>query len=137
MDKKLENELFNTYPILFKNAVKPKSERSNFPDPISLYGIQCGDGWYSIIKQYADLIEKTVNSHPKRPNVHATQVKQKWGNLRIYTDKSPEIVYGATLMIQNISEYICESCGECDFNSDRENKVNKGLCSECSPPTNY
>jgi hypothetical protein len=51
-----QRRLFATYPLFFRSAHYPEA----YPSNLSLLGIQCGAGWYSIIEEAADEIEREL-----------------------------------------------------------------------------
>lgn len=69
------------------------------------YAKMCVDnGWHSLVDEAFDLIEK-------EEGVTVVQVKEKFGELRIYTEESSESLRQAIHEIEYKSCSICESCG--------------------------
>lgn len=66
----------------------------------------------------------------KRPQVEATQVKEKFGGLRFYTIHSDRLVDGMIWFAECLSNRTCEICGSTKDVSQTEVWVNT-LCSEC------
>jgi len=108
MNTELEQELFNTYPNLFKYHHEQNNDKLN--PPVS-HEIQCEDGWFDIINSACELISN------ENVNVHFTQIKEKFGGLRIYHDGlkgDTEDVYkviGIIDFAKEISYNTCEICG--------------------------
>jgi hypothetical protein len=117
MQDDLQNELYEKYPTLFENRHKPVTESC------MAFGIECGDGWYSILsnlcweitqhesnlaaqQKYSD--EEPVNYSP----VRFDQIKEKFGGLRVYYTGGDEFVRGLVSMADAISYSVCEACGE-------------------------
>ena len=118
MNEELQDQLIKKYPSLFalKNS---KSE------PIA-DGIECGDGWFDILSSLCFLInqhEKNIEGNSKYRKtqnlepityepVQFTQIKEKFGGLRIYTYGGDEYVKGSIAMAESWSYHTCEYCGE-------------------------
>ena len=93
------------------------------PDPglhdnLMAFGFECGEGWYPIIEEAFDKMEKTIEKMPKKEqkilkkSFEILQVKEKLGGLRIYvnmyTDEIIEIIREA----ERKAIKTCEICGE-------------------------
>lgn len=63
-----------------------------------------GPGWRPIVKHLVELC--------KIYDVPIVQVKEKFGGLRFYTDKSHVLVDAAIMQAENTCETLCEVCGE-------------------------
>lgn len=61
-----------------------------------------GAGWHSLINEAFDLIEKE--------RVVVTQVKEKYGELRIYTDSKDDSFIDKIHDIEDRSATVCEDC---------------------------
>lgn len=83
-------------------------------------GISCGDGWFEILRRFAEALEQSTPLDQALPQV--VQIKQKFGDMRIYVvnpsvdgrPQDPEIVETVHTMIQELEEMshtICETCG--------------------------
>ncbi len=67
----------------------------------------CGFGWYSLIDGL-ELILSTTD-----PDMKPSQIKEKFGGLRYYTDKSPSKAGAKAISFaEALSLHICEICGE-------------------------
>ena len=125
MKKELQNKLKEKYPSLFN--------QSNLPNTRSLmcYGCAIGDGWYDIFDKMCEkIIEVDTNKQ-----VSFSQVKEKFGYLRVYAD-SGDIKREKVKIIQEIinqtegdSATVCESCGK--PGEQRRGEWIKVLCDEC------
>ena len=83
--------------------------------------LQCvGPGWSS-------LIHRAYNARPI--GVHITDVKEKFGGLRICVDTAPDDYYDLLWDMIAESETICEMCGQ--PGTLRANGWWKTLCDEC------
>ncbi|KGS44985.1 hypothetical protein X945_591 [Burkholderia pseudomallei ABCPW 107] len=54
----LQQRLASSYPLFFRAMNCPEA----YPSNIALLGIQCGAGWYAIIDQLADKIEREIQA---------------------------------------------------------------------------
>ena len=71
---------------------------------------ECGKGWWPLIEKVASAIDSFNAAHPNNP-VEVSQIKQKFGGLRIYHYNAPEDI---RLLIDNAvtaSWHTCEKCG--------------------------
>jgi hypothetical protein len=131
MKPELEKELIEKYPKIFD--VRPGNEMR----PYSMFGIECGDGWYNIlnslcfqIQSHIDwieqvnqgIIERNKKEDPEGqinqqmlqeyiPQAIVTQVKEKFGTLRFYYDGGDEKIDGMVTMAEAMSAVTCEVCG--------------------------
>jgi NADH pyrophosphatase NudC (nudix superfamily) len=137
MDEEIQQKLYDKYPALFVN--KDKDPRVS----CMAWGIECGDGWYDLlatlcyrIAQHEKNIaarEKKHTSTPQEPSkyypVQFTQIKEKFGGLRIYWDGGDEHVAGVIRMAEEMSYKLCERCG----NKGQPNKQGwvVTLCDNC------
>ncbi len=83
----------------------------------NMFGFECGDGWFDIIKNLCEEIAKL-----EIDGLSVDQVKEKFGNLRFYvsfhsentnpdTDKKIEKLYRLIDEAEKKSNEICENCG--------------------------
>lgn len=97
MNNKIEITLAARYPaLLFSNQA---CERD-------VFGFECLDGWYSLIEGSLFLIRQYAES-----DVTVTQVKEKFGQLRIYLRGGNECIDFITALTELVSGCICERCG--------------------------
>lgn len=136
MKQELQNQLAERYPILFSD-ISVSASRS----PISTYGIECGDGWFTLINSLCARVEPKVQDwkkeNPEKEHPRLAQVKEKFGGLCFYMDSKNEEginlikeLYSIILPSQNESFKICELCGA-------SGKLIKGsylrtLCKKCN-----
>jgi len=139
MKEELEKKLFEKYPEIFVQKDLPMSQTC------MCWGIECGDGWYNIIdalcgrimgynrnlnwKIQRDIEDGKAKESDLIPVIQATQVKEKFGGLRFYTNSTDEYIYGLISMAEGMSARTCEHCG----NPGKQN--NEGwiitLCDPC------
>jgi len=62
-----------------------------------------GEGWACLLEAYYRI---------KRPETIVTQVKEKFGSLRIYVDSETHAGWDLLNALENLSLEICEVCGE-------------------------
>lgn len=107
MKKELEEKLFNKYPKIFADKDKPMTETA------MCWGIECGDGWYWIIDNLCECIQNYIdnNSHLNIPQVVASQVKEKFGELRFYYNGGDKTIHGMVWFAEKLSIETCEICG--------------------------
>lgn len=67
------------------------------------FGFQCGPGWFSILEKLGRIAEPT--------GVKAVTVKEKFGDLRVYTDGTSPVVEAAIREAERESSRTCEQCG--------------------------
>lgn len=89
--KTREDKYRERYPILLR-----------FP----VGGIDCGEGWDGIIDELFSKIVKTD------PECYLTQIKEKFGRLRVYTGSTSDEVYDLIDAAESMSEITCETCGK-------------------------
>ena len=105
MSPELESRLYEKYPEIFRQKDLPVT------DSAMGWGIDCGDGWFTIIDLLCNNIQHHLKYHPELKQVEAAQVKEKFGQLCFYTDGSDEYVTGLINMAESISAHTCEICG--------------------------
>jgi hypothetical protein len=109
MRKELDEELCKKYPEIFKDRY------ADMRTTAMCWGFECGDGWYHIIDAACAQIENRAYNNRlnnlKFPPVIATQVKEKYGTLRLYYTGGDEYVDGVVSMAEAISARTCEVCG--------------------------
>ncbi len=107
MDSLLQAQLHKKYPTLFK---------------LPCY-IECGGGWYKILDE---LFEKLAQDKTTR----LAQVKEKWGQLRIYADCHTEESFFLIEAAEKKSLKVCEFCG--NKGKPQNTSWVKVLCNKCA-----
>lgn len=79
MDNELEQRIYDAAPVFFRNRTLPATQTC------MCWGIECGDGWYGPLLQFAKEAE-VINGLLKPYNscVVADQVKSKWADICVY-----------------------------------------------------
>ena len=91
--------------------------------------IECGNGWYDLLDAMFECIQKDLEKTP-RPNFKITQIKEKFGILRIYIENSNQYIDKIILQAKSMSEHICETCGE--YGQLRDSSYWKKVrCNDC------
>lgn len=104
MNKKLESKLFKKYPKIFRQKDLPMNQTC------MCWGISTGDGWYNIINILCNLLQFDID-HNDYKQVEFTQVKEKFGTLRIHTSGADKTQQAYIRFTEHLSGLICESCG--------------------------
>lgn len=105
MRKELDELLCKRYPLIFADRKRSMQETSMY------WGFSCGDGWFDLIDALCERLQSWTD-HNGAPQVVASQVKEKYGELCFYTSgATSEKQDGMILMAEAMSERICEQCG--------------------------
>lgn len=91
---------------------------------------ECGKGWWPIIDKVTSAIDSFNAAHPDSP-VEVTQIKQKFGGLRIYHHNAPEDI---RLLIDEAVEaswHTCERCGSTVGVTTNQEGYRLTLCPDC------
>lgn len=115
------NSLFQKYQNLFP----PTSVMADMTQSCLYWGIECGEGWYNIL----DEMMAKIAALPPPEGFCFSQIKEKFGTLRVYTDGWSEEINTIIDEAEAKSAVTCESCG-------KPGKINQGgwlkcLCEEC------
>jgi len=96
------------------------------------YGFDCPPGWRPIVEAFYAYVERY-------PCLQATQVKEKFGTLRLYwshdfdCDKCDAVwgTYGVVIdAIESVSRFTCEQCGA--YGTLRTGSWVRTLCDHCA-----
>lgn len=102
MTQEKERELLSSYRSLFESDEILSDPKQS----CMCWGFECGDGWYNVI----DKMLKRMKAL-KDPELYLTQVKEKWGLLRVYTNFSTKKVEKIISKAEKESAHVCEQCG--------------------------
>ena len=79
------------------------------------WGLQCADGWASVIRALLEEIAAIVGGPDAVPEIQIEQVKEKLGTLRVYISGVPQAqaaaVHAAITAAEAKSARTCETCG--------------------------
>jgi len=105
MRKDLATQLYLRFPDIFKGRNKPLT------DSLMAFGLECSDGWYGLIYQLCEEIEKQALLEGVRVP-EARQVKEKFGELRFYVSGTTSSILDIIEESTDKSITICEICGQ-------------------------
>ena len=123
MKKELEDKLFAKYSKIFGQRKLPMTQTC------MCWGIDTGDGWYKIIDLLCELLQWDTD-HNNYPQIEATQVKEKFGGLRFYTNGENDHQSGLINYASALSEITCEKCGSMEEVTQTEGWI-VTLCLKC------
>ena len=86
-------------------------ENNNIKMPFELFGVECGKGWYKLIKPIFDYIEDYNKDKDEKNKIVVLQCKEKWGGLRIYISHGPDELHKMIDEAEDKSYGVCEDCG--------------------------
>jgi hypothetical protein len=104
MNVELETRLSELYPRLFRGQDMQVTEN------LMSFGCECGDGWFNIINAACSAIA-THEEHAGRTEFLFTQIKEKYGTLRMYYNGGDAYIEGVVDMAEALSKDTCELCG--------------------------
>lgn len=140
MNKELDEALCKEFASIFRDR------HGDMKETCMCWGIDCGDGWFDLIRTICRFIDNSVRNaksdiiyeYKKKNNIDyttdlssdilnelqidrisvvASQVKEKYGSLRFYTDthglpdRFDHEIDGAISFAEDLSSRICETCG--------------------------
>ena len=76
------------------------------------------DGWHGMVNEFYDAMDEWNLEHPQN-KVIITDIKQKWGDLRISFFPQVEKLSNLYREIKKKSNTICEICGEPGKHTDK------------------
>lgn len=105
MSPELENKLYSSFPKLFAQKDLPKEKTC------MCWGIETPDEWFDIIYSVCETLQTMTDNNKdisdRYPQVEFTQVKEKFGSLRMYNNVNSDYVNGvldlAETMIQKLN----------------------------------
>ncbi len=107
MRKELDEALSANFPNLYRDRNADKNKSSMH------WGFECGSGWYPLLNRASAKLEKLILELPenKRKFYKATQVKQKFGGLRLYMYDRTQAMKDILADVEEESFRTCEACG--------------------------
>jgi len=134
-------QLYEKYPLIFGQKDLDMRQTA------MCWGFECGNGWYTIINEICANIQNHIDNKndsikykkergelpadaPSYPQIEATQVKEKFGGLRFYTNYSDEYIDGVIAMAESMSLKTCEQCGN-PGNDESDGYWISTLCEPC------
>lgn len=73
---------------------------------------ECWDGWASLLEKPIKFIHDYNSSKNENEKIYISQIKEKFGTLRFYTNFSTDELDKLISEAEKISENTCEICGE-------------------------
>ena len=125
MELKTQERFYKKYPKLFKQ------KNYTIQESCLAWGICCGEGWSNLLDCMCAEIEiyqrnMKILKEPLEP-VEFTQIKEKYGLLRIYYQGGNDMVADIINRAEQESAITCEECG-----SKEKVKQSKGwIYTEC------
>ena len=74
------------------------------------WGIEVGDGWYDILDELCERIQTHCDNNGY-DEVRFSQIKEKYGTLRVYVNFGSDEIYDYIDEAQERSSHVCELCG--------------------------
>lgn len=87
MKEELENQIYRISPVFFQEAIACRNGKMNETTSCMAFGLECGDGWFGPLKKMAmrfHLLNETSKKYGLE--IFASQIKEKWGELCVYTE---------------------------------------------------
>lgn len=79
--------------------------------PWELFGVDCGEGWFPLIKPVLEYIEDYNKDKSEEKKTVVYQVKEKWGTLVIEAGNYTKELYELIESAEKKSATVCEVCG--------------------------
>ena len=97
------------YALKYNAALKKLTEKGNWGPFLKL--LRLDEATLSEVRR-DEISKRTPLAVPEIiPQVVMTQIKEKFGTLRIYYTGGDEAIYGATSMVEGLSGIMCDVCG--------------------------
>lgn len=106
-------------------------EKEQIPLPIELFGIECGKGWFDLLTPVIEYVNDYNKDKTEDKQIHFTQIKEKWGGLRIYVDFGTEELYKLIDEAEDESYNVCEECGSRENVGMRQTSWYTTMCLDC------
>jgi len=105
VNQELEAALVREFPEIFRDYAKDPM------DSCMAWGCEHSDGWYGIIKSMCSAISAHIKNSKVPIDFKFTQVKEKFGTLRVYTEGADDFIDGVVDMAEQMSSVTCEVTG--------------------------
>lgn len=106
MSPELEKKLVEKYPNLFRDKDLPPTES------LMCYGCDHDDGWYDILETMCSIISRHLEGSEDEHPYRFTQIKEKFGVLRVYGSGGDDYIDGVVDMAEGMSRKTCEVTGD-------------------------
>lgn len=101
------------------------------PLPFELFGVECEKGWYKLIEPVYEYIKEYNKDKKEEDQICFTQIKEKWGLLRIYVNFGTKELYKLIDEAEEKSANVCEYCGSEENVGMRETVWLTTMCIDC------
>lgn len=130
LNNKMKNQekLFEKYPGLFFQKDLPMQQTC------MCWGVECGEGWYGVLERLCEKLSKY--SEEKGLDIQFVQIKEKYGELRVYLNYYDDEVDKMTEEAENEADNTCEICSAKGELSIKFGWY-KTLCEECRKKNDY
>lgn len=105
-------------------------EQTALETPYELFGIECGDGWKHLYQPIIDKVNEYNKEHKDNP-LQIDQIKEKFGELRIYLSYHVKEIEDMIAIAEEKSHYTCEICGKTINEPIVKNHWIYPMCEEC------
>jgi hypothetical protein len=132
MTPEKDKELCLKYPDLF--VLRQAGEGNPTIKSYAIaWGFECDDGWFSIIDNLSNKIQKIIQTLPEedRQHYYVVQCKEKFGTLRYYMSGETKEMTEAIQEAEDLSVTTCEFCGKAGKLDCSQHWI-KTLCPDCS-----
>lgn len=108
MNKELDEALVRDFPLLYADR------HAHMISTAMCWGFECGDGWEPLIRKLSQKLEDLIKAEPPEAHAYlkASQVKEKYGTLRVYLAGGTDAMYKEISLADKESATICEYCGK-------------------------
>lgn len=129
MNITLDEKLVKAFPNLYRDR------HSSMGYTAMCWGFDCGDGWFKLIWDLSEKLEKLIIEYKKQyPDDEyypaASQVKEKYGTLRFYMNFETDEMRKLIDQAEKLSAKTCEVCGK--RGKARGYSWIQTLCKKCS-----
>ena len=105
------------------------------PDPtlqrnVMSFGFEVGDGWMDLLEELFDKMQKIIDNDSQCNAIEVVQVKEKFGELRVYTNYDTDEIFNLIEEYTRKSKHICEWCGK-KGKLRNDNGWYTTLCNKC------
>lgn len=126
MTPEQDRYLVQKYPNLYRDR------NTSMTQTAMCWGFDIGSGWFQIIDNLSAKLEALILALPEadREYIRASQVKEKYGGLRVYlTSETPEM----DEVIKEAENMSFETCEECGLPGTAKNSIGwiRTLCKGC------
>lgn len=99
--------------------------------PIELFGIECGKGWHKLIEPIIEYINDYNKDKNEEEQIHILQIKEKFGQLRFYTNFSTKELHDMINKAEEKSYDVCETCGSEQYVGSTTQGWIRTICIDC------